>query len=223
MKTVRMLRVICLVMFCISLVLMLQIPTWLRLRRNDVADPAETPFLAMESNDLVQGEICYVLGCAAAESNGIWSTEIYSNGKKRYYVLWQTSGQMILYATNDAYEQLYLQQIMNETLAYTESIQLYQQSGDYEDLLPPVTTLKMQGVVSRMPQAVAEQFAAWRNAENNIDSAQCNTVYYISHTGFQRYAVLSVAGMCCMGITLILLCMLPFAHKRAKRQQQDTK
>ncbi len=222
MKTVRMLRVICLVMFCISLVLMLQIPTWLRLRRDDVADPTQTPFLTMGSNDLVQGEICYVLGCAASEQNGIWSAEIYSKGKKRYYVLWQPTGQMILYATNDAYEQLCLEQIATETLAYTESIQLYQQSGDYEDLLPPVTTLKMQGVVSRMPQAVAEQFAAWRNAEQSIDSTQCNTVYYISHTGFQRYAVLSVAGLCCMTITLILLCVFAVVKRRAKRQQQNT-
>lgn len=64
MKTVRMLRLICLVMFCISLVLMLQIPTWLRLQKNEVADPAQTPFLTMKNNDLVQGEISYVLGCA---------------------------------------------------------------------------------------------------------------------------------------------------------------
>lgn len=223
MKTVRMLRLICLVMFCILLVLMLQIPTWLRLRKNEVADPAQTPFLTMKNNDLVQGEISYVLGCAATEQNGIWSTEIYSEGKKCYYVLWQPLGQMILYATNDAYEQLYLQQIMNETLTYTESIQRYQQSGDYEDLVPPVTTLKMQGVVSRMPQSVAEQFDSWRNAENNIDSTQCNTTYYISHTGFQRYAVLSIIGLCCMAITLTLFCCLPFATKRAKQQLQRTK
>lgn len=223
MKSVRALRLICLVMFCISLVLMLQIPTWLRLRKNDVADPTQTSFLTMKNNDLVQGEICYVLGCAATEQNGLWSTEIYGKSEKCYYVLWQPTGEMILYATNDAYEQLYLQRIMNETLAYTESVQQYQQSGDYEDLVPPVTTLQMQGVVSRMPRAVAEQFASWRNAEPNIDSTQCNTVYYISHTGFQRYMVLSIIGLCCMAITLILLCILPFAKKYAKRKMQQNR
>lgn len=223
MKTVRTLRLICLVMLSISLVLMLQIPAWLRLRKNNVADPAQTPFLTMENNDLVQGEICYVLGCAATEQNGIWSTEFYSKGEKCYYVLWQPTGQMMLYATNDAYEQLCLQQIMTETLTYTESIRQYQQSGDYEDLVPPITTLQMQGVVSRMPQTVAKQFDTWRNTEASIDSAQCNTMYCISHTGFHRYMVLSIIGLCCLAVTLILLCTLPFVKKRAKRQLQQNK
>ncbi len=218
MKTIRILRLTCLVLFAVSLVLMLQIPAWLRLRSGKVADPNATAFLSLQDNDLVQGELRYVLGCAASEQNGIWSTEIYSKGKKRYYVQWQSSGQMILYATNDAHEQLYLQQIMNETLAYTESIHRYQQSGDYEDLLPPTTTLKMQGVVARTPETIADQFSVWCSVQKDIDIAQCNAVYYISHTGFQRYGVLSVMGLCCLGVCLILLGVLPFVAKRVKQK-----
>lgn len=222
MKTLRILRLSFLVMFAVSLVLMLHIPPWLRLQKGNVAKLEDVAFLSLQNNDLVEGKISYVLGCAAAEQNGIWSTELYSEGKKRYYVLWQPSGQMILYATNDANEQLWLEQITTETQKFAESAQIYWETGDYEDLVPPVTTLQMQGVVSRLPDDVAEQFAEWCNQQNADYMGNCNTMVYISHTGFHRYKVLSLMGIICLGGSLALGCALLFAEYRRKKQAHHT-
>lgn len=214
MKRIRILGVSFFVTFAVALLLMLNIPMWLRVRSGNVAELQSVSFLSLEDNDLVEGEICYVLGCAASERSGIWSTQFYGKSEKRYYVLWQPSGQMILYATNDAAEQKLLEQIAAETLAYAESAAVYQESGDYEDLLPPVTSLQICGVVSRLSEDVQAQFDLWHT--RNVDglSGDSNSRVYISHTGFQRYTVCTVLGVSLFGISILLGCCTAAAKRK---------
>lgn len=219
MKRIRILGISFFVTFAVALLLMLNIPMWLRVRSGNVENLQTVSFLSLEDNDLVEGEICYVLGCAASERSGIWSTELYGKSEKRYYLLWQPSGQTILYATNDATEQKLLEQIAAETLAYVESAAVYQKSGDYEDLLPPVTALRICGVVSRLSEDVQVQLDLWssRNAEDL--SGTSNSRVYISHTGFQCYTVCTVLGVILFGISILLGCCAA-AEKRKNAAAQ---
>lgn len=206
MKKFRVMSVFFVMTFALSLLLMLNIPMWISMRSGDIAVLQDSDFLSLEDNDLIEGEVCYVLGCAATERNGIWSTELYGKSEKRYYVLWQPSGQMMLYATNDAAEQRILEQIAAETNAYAESVAVYQQSGDYEDLQPPVTTLQICGVVSRMTRDTEAQFEAWLSRSSGGLSGNSNTTVYISHTGFQRYEVCAVLGLILFAVSILLGC-----------------
>lgn len=220
MKQSRILGVFFIISLAVSLLLMLNIPMWLSIRRGDVAALQSTDYLSLEDNMPVEGEICYVLGCAAAERNGIWSTELYGKSEKRYYVLWQPSGQMILYATNDAAEQSILEQITKETEAYAASAAVYQQSGDYEDLQPPVTRLQICGVVSRMTRDTEAQFSAWMRSGGGDGLGSANTTVYISHTGFRRYEVCAVGGIVLFAVSILLGCCA-MAVRRKSAADQD--
>ncbi len=200
---------------CVAILLLLNLPAYLKIRSGKISSVESDDYLTLRTTDFVEGEIRYALGCALEKHNGIWSTHLTSNeSDKRYYVLWQPSGHMILYATTLPEEYPILDQLVKETLAYAESVKLYQQSGDYEDLKPPVTTLRIQGEVKMLSPSLEDSFHTWyAEAVGESFDAQCASVY-LSRTGFTRYGICSKIGV---GFALCSV-LLGFVSRRLRRR-----
>ncbi|MBR6762024.1 MAG: hypothetical protein IKM30_08350 [Oscillospiraceae bacterium] len=219
MKKHRIFRFFTAMTACIAILLLLNLPAYLKIRSGKIASMESDDYFAFRSTDVVEGEIRYALGCALEKHNGIWSTHLTSDeSDKRYYVLWQPSGHMILYATTLPEEYPILDQLVKETLAYADSVKVYQQSGDYEDLKPPVTTLRIQGEVKMLYTSLEDSFRIWY--EENVGESfetQCAAVY-LSRTGFTRYGICSKIGVVLAFCSLLL----GFASFRLKRRAQSS-
>lgn len=205
MSKFRVLGAITLVAAIMAVAFLLRIPTYVKLLKDDVISINEVAKNGLEKGDVVDGIADYSLGCVAEEYETNFGIRTSDDSTKLYYVLWLDNENFILYETANKNQYDLLETITEETYAYLDSMAVYEESGDMNDLVVPTTTLEIEGVVSEIPSEIEGYFKEWYDEVfgDGEYAAYCEPVM-ISNTNFDSVGTMVYIGAGCAVVAIIL-------------------
>ena len=158
MKVPRLLLSFTLVAVCLSVVLLMNIPAWLKYKKGDVRDYNLAQAGELQVGDLVKGTVNMTLGPCAEEYKTKYGVRTSDKSSKIYYVLWMDCNQLIVYETGNTEEYQTLDKLMNETDNYFESLAEARELDDMSVVTLPTTSMPIEGRVTELPDQVRTHF-----------------------------------------------------------------
>ena len=214
MQKLRILGGITLVAICAAVVMLMEIPTWLKYKKGDIKDFSAVAAGELKSGDLVRGTIGATLGACAEEDSTTYGVRTSSKSNKLYYVLWMDNDNFILYETGSDAEFKTLDKIADEYDAYLTSMDEAEKSGDYADVVQPKTEMQFEGKVEKTPSKIQGYFKEWFDDDSTF-STRTETVM-ISRADFDRFSTTVYIGFGC-ALLAIVMGVLTFIVWRRER------
>lgn len=212
--------VLALVFAVIAAVFLTDLPTYLKIKKGDIVNLEEVGAFELKKGDVVEGKADYVLGCCAEEYSTTFGIRSSDDSTKLYYVLWLNNDNFIVYCTANKGEYTTLDKITEETIAYLESTEVYDASGDIEDLVVPSTTLNIQGTVSNLPSDIEGYFREWYSESVDDDFDDYCEPVMITHTNFNGIGTGLIVGIV-LAVAAVFCVVLAIVFHRAKKREEN--
>ena len=205
----------------IAVVLLMDIPTFMKIKRGQIKDFNTVAAGKLKEGDPVKGTIDTVLGACAEQYSTKFGIRTSSDSKLRYYVLWMDNEQLILYETGDKEEYSKLEKISDETADYFDSMAEVEESGDIDDLRLPTTTMEFEGVVRKPTSEIMDYFKEYYGKMFESDFASRAEKVMISHREFSQYTVTMWIGLGCAVLCVVLGVVAFILWRKQKKTSTD--
>jgi len=218
MKKTKVFGTITLILACLAVVLLLDIPKFLKYQTGDIKSINDSD-LTLDKGDLVDGTVEYCWGWAVEQYDTTFGIRTSSNSTLRYYALELDKGTLLLYETGSSGDYSKLDQITTQTGTYYESLYDYLDGKiDLEEVSLPTSTLDIQGVVKTMPSDVRNLFKEWYEDDANFDAD--TEIYMITRSSFDRLFISLIIGAVAAVLAIVFLIVTIVTHKKEKYNQQ---
>lgn len=205
MKSMRTLLSALLVLGILAAVFLMDIPTFMMIKRGEIKDYDTAAPGSFEVNQPVKGTIDMTLGACAERYQTKFGIKISSSSTLQYYVLWMPNDQFILYETGDKDEYKTLDRICDETAAYFKSLNEAKEADDPAVIIPTSTTLSFEGVVKKPSSEIMKYFKEYY--DEAFDDGEFDTYaepLMISHKSFSSFTGTVIAGLICAALFVVL-------------------
>ena len=208
------------VCLCLAITMLSNIPSWLKYKNNEISN-LNSETLVLNKGDLIEGDVDMALGAAVEEYSTTAGVRTSKESSKLYYVIWLDNNKFALFETGNKEHYDKLQKITDETYAYFDSQDKYEESGDINDLVTPQTKLHITGRVVNMPSDVKKYFVEWYDQGINDGQFDSRTeAVMITNASFDRFAVIVLVGVIA-AVGTVLCGILTLIFWRKNKETSD--
>lgn len=215
-KKTKVFGTIALVLACLGVMLLMDIPQYLKYKNNEITNMNDEN-LVLNKGDLIQGTVDMALGAAVEEYSTNFGVRTSKDSSKLYYVIWLDNNNFALYETGNKDDYDTLDKITDETFAFFESQETYEESGDLNDIVYPTTELEITGRVVNMPSDVRGYFENWYNESfDDGQFASSTEPLMITNAAFDRFFMLVIVGAVSAVLAVVFLVLTIIFWKKSK-------
>lgn len=212
MKKVKTFGIIALVLGIMAVTFLMDIPTFMKIKRGQIKDFNSVAAGELQKGDAVSGTIDMAFGPVAEEYSTTYGVRTSDKSSKLYYALWMDNDQFVLYETGSNDEYTTLDRIVAETENYFDSLDEADETGDITDLMPPTTTLQLEGRVTNLSGEIKDLFEEWYGEGFETE---CEPVM-ITHVVFDRFGTMIYAGLGCALLCVVMLVVTFIAWRKSR-------
>ncbi|MBR5371332.1 MAG: hypothetical protein IK130_03870 [Oscillospiraceae bacterium] len=223
MKSLKTLFSVTLVLIIVGVVFLMDIPTFMMIKRGQVKNFNELSPNELQVNEPVKGTIEMSIGACAEQYKTKFGIRISSGSTLQYYVLWMRNSQaedhLILYETGDSDEYATLDKITDETVKYFETLNEAEESQDYSVVIPPKTEMAFEGVVREPSSELMGLFKSYYDeAFGTNDFNEYAEPLMISRRSFSAFTGTVIAGLICAALGIILGIVTFILWRKSKKE-----
>lgn len=214
MKKTRFFGTLTVLLLCIGIGLLTELPHLIRYQKGDILEFETVSAGELKKGDLVQGEIDITDGCIATneQTNTTFGIETSRHTASRYYAVYMYNGMYILYETGREEQYELLDRLADEWEEYYQALDAADEAEDAQqeseriDISAPTETLAFTGMVKTVPDDLLAIFRKWYG-EGFDDNCETVMITYSDFGSFLRFVIIGAVcvllGIGCLILTLV--------------------
>ena len=215
-KKTKFFGITAIVCICLAITMLSNIPAYLQFKNNEITD-LNNESLVLNKGDLIEGDVDMVLGAAVEEYSTNFGVRTSKDSSKLYYVIWLDNNRFALYETGNKEQYEKLEKLTDETFDYFDSKDVYEESGDIDDLKLPESTMHLTGRVTSMPSDVKAYYVEWYNdAVGDSDFSSRTETLMITNADFSRFGMIVIVGAVSAALAVLSLILTLVFYKKSK-------
>lgn len=223
MKKTRVLGTLTLVLACLALAFLTDLPQFLKYKKGDIKDFETVAAGELKKGDLVQGTIDLTEGCIAEmeTTNKTMGITTSKRTSSQYYAVYMYNDQCILYETGNSSQWSTLDRMADEYIDYLTSYdEVFSETGsnDISDVTLPVTTMDFTGEVVEMSSDLEAIFREWYG--DDAAYAQEAESVVIKYSDYSRFSWIIYVGIGAAAAAIAMLIVTIITWRREKNNQQ---
>lgn len=218
MKSFKALLYVLVVLGVLSVVFLLDIPTFMKIKRGQIKNYNSMESGSLEKGDPVSGTVDMAIGSCAEQYETKFGIRTSKDSSLQYFVLWMENDQLILYETGSKDEYNKLEKISDETADYLNSLSEADESGDADDIVLPTTTLEIEGVAKEVPDEIWGYFEEYyEDVFGDGKFSAYAEPLMISRRAFSQFTGIVIAGLVCAVLFVIVGIVTLVLWRKSKR------